>query len=165
MKTDLSDMTFQIPVRLDSIVRLENLILTVESLLKNFDTNITVLETANYQNGFIRKMLGNRIEYYFLEDTNAVFYRTKFLNVMTFRSHTPFVGIWDADVIVPKAQIIDSIEKLRQGFEIVYPYDGHFYDTSNVIRKLYAQSKRIQFLLKNVDKMNLTPNSEKKYAV
>ena len=32
MKTDLNDTTFIIPIRLDSIIRLENLILTVDCI-------------------------------------------------------------------------------------------------------------------------------------
>ena len=57
-----------IPVRLDSVVRLENLILSVQSLLRYFDTNIMVLEAASYRNGIIQKMLGKKIQYLFLED-------------------------------------------------------------------------------------------------
>jgi len=155
MKTNLRDMTFIIPVRIDSVVRLENLILSVHALRKNFDTHIMVLEAASYTNGIIQKMLGNKIEYLFLEDRDSVFYKTKYLNIMTRRSCTPFVGIWDADVIIPKEQIMDSIEKLRQGFDIAYPYDGHFYDTSFVIRELYTKNRSIQFLLRNKDKMGL----------
>jgi len=155
MKADLSDMTFQIPIRIDSIERLENLILSIQSLLKNFDTHITVLEASSYKNGIIEKMLGNKVHYLFIEDRDPVFYRTKYLNIMTQRSSTPYIGIWDADVIIPKEQILTSIEKLRNGIEIVYPYDGHFYDTSNVIRELYTQNKSIQFLLKNINKMSL----------
>jgi len=155
MKTDIKDMTFLIPIRIDSIVRLENLILSVQSLLRNFDTHITVLEAANYPNDIVKKMLGNKIEYLFVEDKDAVFYRTKYLNIMTFRSHTPYIGIWDADVIIPKEQILDSIGKLRQGIEIAYPYDGYFYDTSNVIRELYTQNKSTKFLLRNIAKMSL----------
>ena len=140
MKTDINDITFQIPIRIDSIVRLENLIMSVQSLLRSFDTHITILEASNYPNGILQKMFGNKVEYLFLEDKDPVFYRTKYLNIMTRRSQTPYIGIWDADVIIPKKQILDSIEKLRQGIEIAYPYDGHFYDTSNVIRELYFQN-------------------------
>jgi len=155
MKIDLTDVTYLIPVRLDSIVRLENLMLTVELLLKNFETNIMILESTVYSNGIIQKLLENTVDYIFIEDKDMIFYRTKYLNMMTMRAKTPYIGIWDTDVIVPENQMLDSIEKLRQGFEIVYPYDGHFYDTSSVIRELYAQNKNIQFLLKNIDKMNL----------
>jgi len=155
MKMNIKDMTFMIPVRFDSVERLENLILSVQSLLKCFDTHIMVLEAAKYSNGIIRKMLGNKIEYIFYEDKDDVFYKTKYLNIMTQRACTPFVGIWDADVIIPKEQIVESIEKLRQGVDIAYPYDGHFYDTSFVIRELYAKNRSIQFLKRNKDKMGL----------
>jgi len=148
-------MTFIIPVRMDSVVRLENLILSVQSLLRNFDTHIMVLEAASYTNGLIQKILGNRIAYLFLEDKDAVFYKTKYLNIMTRQVSTPFIGIWDADVIIPKEQIMDSIDKLRQGVDIAYPYDGHFYDTSFVIRELYIQHNSIQLLVRNKDKMGL----------
>ena len=155
MKTDIKDMTFIIPVRIDSVVRLENLILSVQSLLKNFNTHIMVLEAASYANGIIHKILGNKIEYLFLEDKDSVFYKTKYLNIMTRRTCTPFIGMWDADVIIQKEQIMDSIEKLRQGFDVAYPYDGHCYDTSFVIRELYTQNRSIHFLLRNKDKMSL----------
>jgi len=155
MKTNLKDMTFIIPVRLDSVVRLENLILSVQSLLKNFDTKIVVLEATSYSNGVIQKMLGNKIEYIFLEDRDTVFYKTKYLNIMTRRACTPLIGLWDADVILPKEQILDSIAKLRQGFDVASPYDGHCYDTSFVIRELYIKNKSIQYLQRNKDKMSL----------
>ena len=155
MKTNIKDMTFIIPVRLDSVVRLENLILSVHSLLKNFDTHIMVLEAASYSNGIIKKMLYNKIEYLFLEDRDSVFYKTKYLNIMTRRACTPLIGLWDTDVILPKEQILDAIEKLRQGFDVSYPFDGRCYDTSFVIRELYAQNKNIQYLMRNKDKMSL----------
>ena len=155
MKTDIKDVTFLIPLRIDSHVRLENLNMTVKSLLKSFDTHINVLEAASYRNGFVKKILGNKVDYLFIEDKDPVFYRTKYLNMMTHQTHTPYVGIWDSDVIVPKEQIIDSINKLRQGVEIVYPYDGYFYDTTNVIRELYLQNQSTKFLLKHKEKMDL----------
>ena len=108
MKTDIRDMTFIIPVRLDSVVRLENLILSVQSLRKNFDTQIMILEATSYNNGIIQKILGKKTEYLFLEDRDSVFYKTKYLNIMTRIACTPFIGLWDADVILPKEQIMDS---------------------------------------------------------
>ena len=155
MKTDLRDITFVIPVRLDSVVRLENLIFSVQSLIKHFNTQIMVLEAASYSNGVIKKMLGKKIEYMFLEDKDSVFYKTKYLNIMTRKTATPFMGIWDADIIIPKEQIMDSIEKLRHSFDVALPYDGRCYDTSFVIRELYTQNKSIQFLVRNKEKMSL----------
>ena len=50
MKTVLNDVTFVIPIRIDSIIRLENLLLTIDCLLSYFETNIVVIEASNYNN-------------------------------------------------------------------------------------------------------------------
>ena len=44
MKTDLSQATFIIPIRIESNDRLRNVITSICYLLKNFDTNIIVKE-------------------------------------------------------------------------------------------------------------------------
>ncbi len=155
MKTNLKDVTFLIPIRIDSIVRLENLILTVNFICREFDTNITVLEASNYKNGIIKRLLGNKVDYLFFEDKDPVFYRTKYLNIMTSKALTPIVGIWDADVLIPKEQIVDSINKIKEGFEIAYPYDGRFFDTSNVIRELYIHKQQIKTLINCIELMSL----------
>ena len=81
MKTDLKDVTFMIPVRIDSIIRLENLISVVQYLFRHFDCRIMVLEADAYNNGIIKKLLGPKIKYHFIEDYDSTFYRTKYLNV------------------------------------------------------------------------------------
>ncbi len=156
MKNDLKDITFLIPVRLDSIVRLENLLLSIKYLQKYFRTNILILEAAEYNNGLIKQLISKEIEYHFVEDRDPVFYRTKFLNIMTDMTSTPLLAIWDADVIVPKEQIINSVDMLRKGdAEMIYPYDGHFYDTADPIRELFIKTHDINFLKRNILKMDL----------
>ena len=44
MKTDLSQATFIIPIRIESSDRLRNVITIVAFLVENFDTNIIVKE-------------------------------------------------------------------------------------------------------------------------
>jgi len=153
MRINLEDVTFLIPIRIDSIVRLENLIMGVSYLLKSFHTNITVLEASNYENGVVRKLLGRSVDYMFVEDKDPVFYRTKYLNVMTERAKTSFIGIWDSDVVIPKCQIIDAVNNLRMGIEIGFPYDGDFRDTTEVVREYYFNNREINFLLRNKRKM------------
>ena len=46
MKYDLKDITFTIPVRIDTPDRLYNINYTVEYLLRNFDTNIIIYENG-----------------------------------------------------------------------------------------------------------------------
>lgn len=158
MKANLIDLTFLIPVRVDSIIRMENLLMVTRYLLKNFDTNIIVLEASDYDNGILRKLLDKRIDYLFIEDKDPVFYRTKYLNLMTDRAMSVFVGIWDADVIIAKDQIIDAVENLRNGFEIAFPYDGTFLDTSDVVREHFVKNGQIVALWRNKTKMgNIYP--------
>lgn len=154
-KIDLSDVTFLIPVRVDSIIRLENLLMTIDFLYKNFQTQIMVLEADAYPNGIIRKLLPSAVKYFFVEDKDLVFYRTKYLNEMTLKSATAYLGVWDADVIVPKEQIAEATTQLRSGSDIAYPYKGLFYETSYPIRELYLKTKKIEVFIKNKNKMQL----------
>jgi len=156
MKYDLKNTTFLIPLRAESMVRLENLLMTVEYLTRNFDTNIIVLQADKYENGLVPRLLNKKIKYRFVEDYDTVFYRTKYLNQMTREAGTQFLGIWDADVIVPYKQVIDSLEKLREGYEIAYPFDGHFYDTTDIVREMYFKNRQLKILENNQNKMNLT---------
>lgn len=156
MKQNLMDITFIIPIRLDSIIRLENLLQTIQHIHKHFITNIIVLEAAEYNNGFIKKIVGGNIDYCFVEDRDPVFYRTKYLNQLTDMTKTPYIAIWDADIIIPKEQILYAIKRIRENIvDVIYPYDGHFYDISIPIRELFIKTNKINILSKNVLKMDL----------
>ena len=161
MKYDLTDTTFIIPVRMDTVVRLENLILCVEHLQERLQTHIVVLEAAPYNNGFIQNLLKDRVTYRFVEDRDPVFHRTKYLNQMTMMVKTDFTGIWDTDVIVDHGQMLDSLQHLRQNLcDIAYPYDGDFCDTSDLLRNHYLVHRDPEFLKANRGKMQLLYNVE-----
>ena len=161
MKYDLTDTTFIIPIRTDTVVRLENLILTVDYLQERLQTNIVVLEAAPYNNGIIQQLLQDRVTYRFVEDKDPVYHKTKYLNRMAIDVKTDFVGIWDADVIIEHEQLLDSILHLRQGLcDIAYPYDGNFYDISDLLRNHYLVHRDLEFLKANRGKMQLLYNVE-----
>ena len=42
MRIDLTDTTFIIPVRIDSMIRLENLLMSVDSIVRYFRTRILI---------------------------------------------------------------------------------------------------------------------------
>lgn len=54
MKADLTDTTFLILVRLDSIERLENVVNITQMLLTYFDTHVIVMEADNHSNGVLK---------------------------------------------------------------------------------------------------------------
>jgi len=155
MKTYLRDFTFLIPIRTDSIVRIENLMIVIKYLLQYFDTNIKVLHANSYDNGIIPKLLNKRVEYVFVEDKDPVFHKTKYQNILTCMSTTSLIGTLDADIIVPIPQILNAVNCLRDGYDIVYPYDGHVFDTTNSIRELFLLKKNYGVLTRNVNKMPL----------
>lgn len=138
-----------------SIVRLENLIASVGYIARNFETNIHVLHADQYDNGYIKKLLPKNVHYIFVEDFDNVFYRTMYINRMVVETGSPIIAVWDADVIVPVSQIIHSVENIRNGDDISYPYDGHFYDTTSIIRSIYIKSKMLRHLVDNVSMMQL----------
>jgi hypothetical protein len=155
MKTDLLDVTFLIPFRADSIRRIENLMMVVRYLLQGFNTHVIVLQADEYENGVLPMWLPKPVTYHFVEDRDSVYYKTKYQNQLTRLATTPFLCTLDADIIIPRQQIEESVCKLREGYDIVYPYDGHVYDTTEGIRERFFLKKDNKILLRHQNKMRL----------
>jgi len=153
-KINLNDVTFIVLVRIESIERIENLLASIDFLTKHFDTNITIWECSAYNNKLLGKLLSKKICYKFIKDNDTILYRTRILNQMTLETNTPIIAIWDSDVISTVQQIVDTVELLRtHEADIVYPYSRFFLDTSDIIRRMYLESRKLQVLIKNKDKM------------
>lgn len=156
MKENLRDVTFLIPIRLDSIIRIENLVATIRFLKSNFCTNIIVLEADTYNNNILEHILPRSVKYVFIKDNDPIFFRTHYLNIMTKMAKTEFVAIWDADVIVPKNQLVDSVNSLRLHFsDVALPYDGRFVEVTSCVRDYYIEQPNIKLLTSNIEKMYL----------
>ena len=129
MRIDLTDTTFIIPVRIDSMIRLENLLMSVDSIVRYFRTRILIPGgLIMYQNEIIPSLIkDDTVKYTFLVDKDPVFYKTKYLNILAKQVDTPLVCIWDADVILDHLQILDAVKQLRtRTSDVAYPYDGNF---------------------------------------
>lgn len=150
----LKHLTFLLLVRLDTISRLENILAVTEYITLNFEAPVFVLESAPFNNGILKKLLNKKVHYSFQEDQDPILYRTKFLNQMTMNVGTPYITIWDTDVIAPINQVLDAINLLKTGVaDFVYPYEKQFLDTSTILRKLYIQDRRIEIFEQNMKKM------------
>ncbi len=119
-KLDLTDVTFTIPVFYDHPDRKQNLDLSVCLLQHYFDTNIIVQE--NKSAGL--EHIGEWVDY--LQSNHPVFHRTKMLNEMANIATTPIIVNWDCDVVLPPLQIWKAVEAIRNGADMVFPYDGRF---------------------------------------
>jgi len=149
---DLNDTTFLIPVRIDSPIRHENIKLIIEFLISYFNTNIIVLEA--YKKETIASKLSGQIQKFFIKDNNPVFYRSRFINIMAVMATTPFMSIWDTDVLVEPKQIVEAVKLLRKNkADLVYPYDGRFYYTNNEMRRLYIEFKDFSLMRRHLEEM------------
>lgn len=153
-KLNLKDVTFLIPLRIDSISRLENTQVVVDYLFKNFNTQIKLLEASSRDTGILKKLLPKDVEHDFKEDFDIIFHRTKYINKLVDSCQTPFLSVWDTDVVIPKRQIEKTIELLRNGeADFVTPFKDKFQDTSFILRDLYIKNRNIELLEKHQGKM------------
>lgn len=120
-KLDLLDTTFTIPVHYDHQDRKKNLDLSVCMLQKSFDTNIIVGEQGHEKVKYMEQYC-KYVNFTGMKN----FHRTKMLNDMAMMAETPFVANWDADVIIPPFQIYMTVVRLKEGADMVFPYDGRF---------------------------------------
>ena len=160
-KLDLKDVTFIIPLRIDTIKRLENTLVIVDFLLENFATQVNILEASGRDTGILRRLLPDEVNYCFKEDFDNVFHRTRYINELANSCETPFISLWDTDVIVPIRQIEETMKLLRdEEASFVTPYRSRFLDTSPILRDLYIGTRDIGLLEKHQGKMEkmYTPN-------
>lgn len=131
MKTDLSDLTFCIPVRIDSNDRLENLELIVDYLKFHFETKIIVYEDDNDSKLESTKIPSKVDLFIFNKNESGKFHRTKILNECYKRSDTKFVANYDTDVLFVPDAYVAALNRLRNGFcDFIFPYDGKFREIS-----------------------------------
>lgn len=148
-RINLSDTSFLIPVRIDSPDRMSNLVTVVAYIEKYFNTKIIILEADCIQR-IDPQLFSGEVEYHFVEDNRKLYQKTKYINQLTKLSTTPFIGIYDADAIVPPGQIEESINLLRRGdYRVVAPYDGSFGAVDVMTKFLFSKIMDIEFLAEN----------------
>ena len=128
-KFDLLDTTFIIPYYKDSKERVENLNCIIKFIWYNFDTNVIVLESGPIQTMASHWSNKNHV-YEFIKNDSGIFHRTRVINEGIKKAKTPYVAIYDTDVVFEPENILSAVELLRQGVTLSYPYDGRFIDVN-----------------------------------
>lgn len=143
-----ADVTFVIPIRIDSPERGRNLDMVLEQLSHRKQSSILILEADVMPRYKMGKKYSN-VRYLFVEDSDPVFHRTKYLNRLLREADTVLVGIWDADVILSDKQIDNALQDICEGKAVMsYPYDGRFYFCTSEESSLCHRSASIDYLLK-----------------
>lgn len=88
-------LNITIPVRVDTVERLENIRTVVNFLFQHGFQNISVLEAAALCNGFVKELLGKRINYSFIKDDDPVFHRTRYINQVVSEATTALNADFD----------------------------------------------------------------------
>jgi hypothetical protein len=119
-KLSVKDLTFIIPIFIDHADNKKNAELILCLLQNSFDANYIVCEQG-----------GNKFQYLGqwtqdIREESTVFHRTKILNDIAKKAKTPYLANWDCDIIVSPMQLYLAVEELRNGTDVVYPFDGRF---------------------------------------
>lgn len=142
------NLTFLIPIRIETDDRLRNIISTVSYLLKHIPAKIIVKEVSNHPTfkfkaiPEIKKYVDiSNLTYLYEESNDPWFCKSKVLNDLIVESDTKIVANYDADCILPLSsytyayEIIDSNQA-----DVVYPYGCGIYQwKSNYNMEIYDE--------------------------
>ncbi len=158
-KINLQDFTFLIPLRIDSINRLENTLVSIDYIQANFDTQVSVLEASGRNTGLLNRLLPQEVNYVFVEDMDTIFHRTKYINQLVKSVDSEYIIVWDTDIIIPVDQLNKSVKLLKKReVDFVTPFKDKFLDTSEVLRDLYIQTRDLGILEMHQGKMKALYN-------
>jgi hypothetical protein len=154
-KTDLSDFTFLMPLRIDSKERNENADTVVRFIFQHFSTSFIVLE-ADSEQKYFPEFNEDGFRYEFVRDNNDIYRKTIWINLLLVMTNTPYAAIWDADAIAPPEQIMESAEELRKSLTMMsLPYDGRFNAADKISCDLFKRLLNIEILNTRIEVMDL----------
>jgi predicted glycosyltransferase involved in capsule biosynthesis len=149
-------------VRIDSNERLENLYIICKYLDLHFDCTIIIVEADNMQK-IDTFFLPEKVEYHFIKDSNHIFHHTKYNNILIKLAKTPFIALYDTDVVFQIAQIVAAIDLLRRDqCQMVYPYDGHFISVGTLMKAMFSKILDPIFFENNQGKLKVA--TERSYG-
>ena len=149
----LTDVTFVIPVRIDSPERSRNLDVLIDFIMRQFDSYILVMEADSEQRYFVKNK-HPRIHHFFEKDPHPIFQHTRCMNLLYPKVDTPMIAGWDVDAFVLPNQIIHTVEQVRSGNAVMgIAYDGHMYQTTAELAQLYQETENLDILIEKVDEL------------
>lgn len=112
----MKDITFIIPYQRDSIDRLNNVNFIIE-YLRSIGANHILVSCTNKESTDIKDAD------ILINETSEFNYKTLLINNAILASKTRYICVNDCDVLAKKEDYLKSIRMLRNGFELVIPYE------------------------------------------
>lgn len=146
-----NNCTFVIPFRVDSIERQRNINFTM-GWLAPLRAKIILLE-ADSVSRIDKNIIKKNVDYVFVKDTNPVFHRTRYINMLLKYATTEVVSVWDTDVITAHRQIEGAIHEILEGCTLAFPYNGDYVMLSPDCSDEFIRTSNLFFL----EEQNLKP--------
>lgn len=124
---DFKDVTFIIPVKIESPDREFNFLRVIQYLCDNLETNIFISESDSTckTKSLIEKIDRKKtiIKLFYEKNDSEVFHRTRLLNEMLFESKTEITVNYDVDVLLLIPTYLEARNKiLNEECDLVYPF-------------------------------------------
>lgn len=152
-RVDLTDTSFLLPVRIDSEDRLENIFAITRYIHKNFNTTTILLEEDSVQK-IDTTRLPAEVQYIFIKNDNNKLHYTRTLNYLIQQSITPYLALYDIDIIIPEKQIIEAVNTLRAGlYSMISPYSGRFLNVDALLKAMFIKLQDTRLFESNPGKL------------
>lgn len=146
---DLSNVTFIIPLRIDTDDRLRNIILITSFLLNKFKCKVIIKESdemSKFNTWALPKINSicdtTNLKYIFEENHEDNFHRTRLLNEMVLMTETDIVVNYDTDIVLPISSYVKAKEMIDSGeCDVVYPYKFGEYSERKVLPKTRVEDE------------------------
>jgi hypothetical protein len=141
---ELNEVTFIVPVFIDSYDRLNNVKTVMGYLNHHFKTNVIVHELVNYETQlpFLSEFTNLNIQHIVQTKKSDTYERTRQLNEMLSMVQTDVVCNYDVDVILPIESYIASVENIVNGScDVIYPYEVGMWQ-----KKVFQSFDRTEFM-------------------
>lgn len=130
-RINLLDVTFMIPVKIESNDRKRCLTVILDYIQKYFNTYIIVCEegSSSLFPTLYKPEWGNTVRYIFRQTNSELFHKTLNLNIMAKESTTPILAAYDSDVIFRPFQYQMAAESIRKNIvDFCYPFNQPNYN-------------------------------------
>ena len=128
----MKDLTYILPVRIESEDRLKNVITSVSYLLNKIPEAKVLVKEVDTKSTFkfralpeIKKRVKDisNLRHIFEENSSNLFHKTKILNDLILEADTKVICSHDVDVIYPKESHITAYNSIIENTcQVVYPY-------------------------------------------
>ena len=143
-KENLKDkLTFLIAAKVEHEDRLRNIRYTLSYLRHHFDADIIISEqdTSSKLHDMCKAFHCRHI----YQETDEFFNRQRGVNMAAREATTPVIAHYDADILLRPQQIVGATEAIVSGrAQMVYPYNGHFYDVPEKFFDVINETKDLK---------------------